>query len=255
MQLLRPDPHTLAGAYVLDAIDDPAEHSRFARHLRRCQSCAAEVRGLREVATALAMAATRPVPAAMHGRVLTAVRQTRQVPPDVRQRAQRQSRPSGWWPRLVAVAAVVAIVLAVFLGIRLAVAGRQLSAASAQQRAIAAVLGAPGARILTGRTTAGGEAIVVTSAARREMVIITTGLRVLPDGEVYQMWLMGPPATRSAGLLPAAVGGRTAPVLASGLSRGDEFGITIEPAGGTRQPTTTPIVVLKLTVRGAAATG
>ena len=51
---LRRDLHSLAGAYALDALGSPAEQDRFARHLSRCPSCGAEVRGFREVATALA---------------------------------------------------------------------------------------------------------------------------------------------------------------------------------------------------------
>jgi anti-sigma-K factor RskA len=34
------------------------------------------------------------------------------------------------------------------------------------------------------------------------------------------------------------------PVLASGLLAGDKIGVTVEPAGGTAQPTTSPIVVI-----------
>jgi hypothetical protein len=36
-------------------------------------------------------------------------------------------------------------------------------------------------------------------------------------------------------------------VIASGLRPGDQTGLTIEPAGGSAQPTTTPIVVVPLT--------
>jgi hypothetical protein len=37
-------------------------------------------------------------------------------------------------------------------------------------------------------------------------------------------------------------------VLASGLETGDSVGVTVEPAGGTTAPTTTPIVVLAVPV-------
>ena len=57
MRFLRHDLHSLSGAYALDALEEGAEHDRFARHMSRCQSCASEVRGFREVATALAFAA------------------------------------------------------------------------------------------------------------------------------------------------------------------------------------------------------
>jgi hypothetical protein len=243
MRLLRPDLHTLTGVHVLDALDDPAEQHRFARHLRRCQACAAEVRGLREVATSLALAAGAEPPPAMRERVMAAVRATRQLPPEVDHHAR------SWRPRMIpvlAAVAAVAVVIAVVLGIRLDAAQRQLSAAQARARAISSVLSAPDARFLSARTASGGVAAVVFSAAGRDLAVTVAGLRPLPDGEVYQLWLIGPPRTRSAGLLPAAVAGRAGPVLATGVARGDKLGMTIEPAGGTSQPTTSPLMVLAL---------
>jgi anti-sigma-K factor RskA len=243
MQLLRPDLHTLTGAHVLDAIDDPAEQHRFARHLRRCQACAAEVRGLQEVATSLALATAAEPPPAMRERVMAAVRRMRQLPPEIDHHAR--SRPLRMIPVLAAVAAV-AVVLACVLGIRLYSTQRQLAAAQARAQAINGVLSAPDARVLSARTQAGGVATVVVSAARRDLTVAVAGLRRLPAGEVYQLWLIGPPRTRSAGLLPAPVGGRAGPVLATGLASGDRLGMTIEPAGGTSQPTTSPLIVLPL---------
>ena len=60
MGLFRPDPHSLSGAYALDALETEAERDRFTRHLSRCPSCAGEVRGFREVATAMAFATADP---------------------------------------------------------------------------------------------------------------------------------------------------------------------------------------------------
>lgn len=49
-------------------------------------------------------------------------------------------------------------------------------------------------------------------------------------------------AGRRAGLMPVTSSGSTAPVLANGVLPGDRLGITVEPAGGTARPTTTPLV-------------
>lgn len=76
-------------------------------------------------------------------------------------------------------------------------------------------------------------------------IFSTAGLPALPAAKVYQLWLMGPPGTRSAGLL-AAGAGRTTLVLASGLRPGDQAGLTVEPAGGTAEPTSTPILAMPL---------
>jgi anti-sigma-K factor RskA len=51
-------------------------------------------------------------------------------------------------------------------------------------------------------------------------------------------------AAESAGLLTVTSSGATAPALADGVLPGDRLGITVEPAGGTPQPTTTPVVVM-----------
>jgi hypothetical protein len=242
MKLLRPDPHMLAGAYALDALRG-AEQDRFTRHLQRCQACADEVRRLREVATAMAFAATTEPPDALRGRVLTVAARTQQLPAEV---PRLQPRRRSLVPRLAAAAAAAAITAAAVLGVVQVNTERQLDQARAQSQAIAAVLAAPDARILARSTTAGGIATVVLSAARRELIVTTAGLPPLPASKVYELWLMGPPGTRPAGLLPAATAGRAGPVLASGVISGDKLGLTVEPAGGTAQPTTTPIMMLAL---------
>ncbi len=43
----RPEPHTLAGAYALDALAG-TDRTRFERHLARCEQCSQEISGLRE---------------------------------------------------------------------------------------------------------------------------------------------------------------------------------------------------------------
>jgi uncharacterized membrane protein len=185
----------------------------------------------------------------MRQHVLTAVRQARQAPPEIR--PHRQNRKARWQPKLAATIAAAAIgtaavVAATALSIRLDKTEGQLSTAQAEARAISAVLSSPDARILARPTAAGGTTAVVVSAHRHAVVVTTGGLPRLADGKVYQLWLIGPPGTRSAGLLPEAVSGHAGPVLATGLDPGDKLGITVEPAGGTRQPTTTPILVLAL---------
>ena len=93
MKLRRHDLHLLSGVYLLDALDSPAERDRFEHHLGRCQACAGELRGLREVTTKLAMAAALQPPPALHRRLLVAVRRTRQLPPATGARQRQRQRP------------------------------------------------------------------------------------------------------------------------------------------------------------------
>jgi hypothetical protein len=274
MRLFGQDVHTLTGAYALDAINPGGEQARFARHLDRCQPCASEVRGFREVATAMAFAATTEPPPELRDRVLAAVARTRQLPPEIRtharaRRAPRTATRTPWLPWLSGVVAAAAIVVAVVFGFANAHTTSQLNAAQAGNRALAAararveaeldqarahdqalaeILGAPDVRLLSQATTKGGVAEVVLDAATRRLVVATSGLPALPPGKVYQLWLIGPVRIVSAGLLPAAQSGVTRPVVTTGIVKGDKLGLTVEPAPGTRQPTTTPIVSLPLPV-------
>lgn len=245
MRLLRHDLHTLTGAYALNAVDG-TERDRFEHHLRRCKPCGNEVRGLAETATALAMAVAMAPPPQLKEQVLTAAAATRQMPPAADHHRLRPARPSSWIPRLATAVAAVSLAVAVALGVVQASTRHELDSARAQNRAIAAIITAPDARIVTQATTRGGTATVVVSRARQKMIFISAGLPPLPATEVYELWLIGPPRVRPAGLLPPPSAGKTAPLLASGLVAGDKVGVTVEPAGGTSMPTTTPILLISL---------
>jgi anti-sigma-K factor RskA len=267
MRLLRQDLHALAGAYALDAIDRGAERERFTHHMNGCQSCASEVRGFSEVATALAFAATLEPPPAMRAEVLAAVARTRQLPPEIKTHARpRRTRTwVPWVPWLSGVVATAAVVIAVLFGFAQSHTQQELNQARAQatslaaieartmqeldqarnqNQVLAAIMAAPHVRVLSQRSTSGGVAIVLLASVRHQLIVTTSGLPRLPAGKVYQLWLIGPVKIVSAGLLPPAKSGQTAPVIASGLVPGDKLGLTVEPAPGTKQPTTTPIIDL-----------
>ena len=251
----RRDAHALAGAYALDALDT-AERDRFERHLRGCRACQAEVRGFAATAASLARAASIEPPPGLKERVLAAAAATRQLPPEVpaaaageprRREATARARRSPWVPRLALAVGGGGLVAAAVLGYVTVSAQDQLTTTQAQAQQLATVLTAPDARITSGPTSAGGTATVVASPSEGKMVFTSSGLEELPTSKVYQMWFLGAGNPRSAGLVPpASPNGSTAPVLASGLESGDKVAVTVEPAGGTSQPTTTPIVVLAL---------
>ena len=246
MKLQRHELHTLTGSYAVDALPD-AEFEKFERHLRRCPSCAAEVRGLRETSARLALAAADRPPAGLRERVLAAAEQTRQLPPVTEERPARLRRaPRAWMPRLSVAVAAVSVAVAVTLGITQAITKNQLNSANAHSRAIAAVLAAPDAQIMTQGTSVGGHVTAVVAPRERDMVITASGLPRLSGSRVYELWMMGPAGARPSGLLGTPQNGHSPPVLASGRTAGVRLGITIEPAGGTRQPTTSPILTMPL---------
>ena len=251
MKAMREDLHVLTGSYVLDAISD-IEREEFERHLQHCPACEAEVRGMRETAARLALACAVTPPPRMEQQVLAATYRTRQLPPlsaDRPRRAlsrrralprrasSRSAFPRGAVTRRVAVlAAAASVAVAVALGITQLTAQHQLDQARAT--AIARVVTASDAHVTTARTSAGGSVTVVASTALREAVVSASGMASLPSSRVYQVWVMSPSGARSAGLMHGSS------LLASAVRPGDRIGITVEPAGGTARPTTTPVAVL-----------
>jgi anti-sigma-K factor RskA len=247
--------HSLAGAYALNALEGE-ERDRFERHLRGCRACADEVRGFTATVTAMGMAAASEPPPALKDRVLAAAAVTRQLPPATGEgrstrsaRSAREARRpapqrSAWIPRLAVGVGAAGLAAAAALSVVTINTQHQLDSAQASNAAIAAVLAAPDAQITSEATSAGGTATVVASVRQATMVFTSSGLASLPPQKVYELWFLGPASARRAGLLPPAAGDKTAPVLASGLKPGDKVGVTVEPAGGSRAPTTTPIVVL-----------
>jgi anti-sigma-K factor RskA len=244
--------HLLAGSYALDALTGD-EQADFEQHLARCPSCAEEVTGLRETAARLALATAVTPPPELRTRVLTAALRTRQLPPPGRSRPGRAGQRAGLRRLPAARAGLTAGVLALaaavaFLLVTQLSTNRQLQQARASNSAIAAVLAAPDARVESVPATVGGTVTAVMSLRDGEAVVTTAGIPSLPRARVYQLWVMtASGAARSAGLLTATGNGSTAPVLASGVLPGDQLGITVEPAGGTAQPTTTPVVIMPVT--------
>ena len=268
MALLRSDQHTLTGVYALDALDTAAEVARFERHLNRCDSCTGEVRGFRETATRLAMAVAQPPPASLRAAVMADVARTRQVPAteDRARHARRMARPT-LLPRLAMAGAALGLAAAIVLAVvlvntnkqlnqtqqqlgqtqqELSQAKRQLILTQTQLAAINAVRTAADATLVTKATKIGGRVTLVKSAAKRQLVVTTSGLPPLKAGKVYQLWLIGAPGhkIRSEGLLATPRGGRTGPVLISGVLAGDTLGVSVQQAGGSIQPTLPAVIVL-----------
>ena len=107
------------------------------------------------------------------------------------------------------------------------------------------MLTAPDAVTVGGTAASGGRATVVLSQSRGEAVLLTQGLAPAPAGSTYQVWYVSPGgAASSAGFVPT--GPTSATLLSGDLSDAVAVGVTVEPAGGSPQPTTTPVLVMEL---------
>jgi anti-sigma-K factor RskA len=244
MNAVQAEVHTLTGAYVCDALDEQ-ERADFERHLQECAECRAEVAELREVAASLAVSVAEPPPPGLKAAVEARIRVTRQLPPIVTSLAEARARRrptrlawAGW-----AAAAALALVVA-GLGWRAIDQQHQINTLSAQSTQLSQLLSAPDAYSVRVSVTGGGSALLVDSRSRNEAAVAFTGLAYLPSNKTYQLWLMQADGTaRSVGLMHSDP---NSPVFVHGLAGEAEVGMTIEPAGGSPKPTTTPVMVAAL---------
>ncbi|CAL9397821.1 anti-sigma factor [Streptomyces sp. enrichment culture] len=256
----RGDPHSLAAPYALDALDAD-ERRRFERHLARCGRCPAEVRALTEDAVRLAWSAAVPPPAALRDRVLAAVRTTPQEagaralqertrrlpahvwgtqPPPTRTRAPR---PRPLLVPFATVTAAAALVVAALFAVQADRTQGRLDAERDRAREIAHVLAAPDVRTATARDAGGRSIGVIASVSAGRAVVTLGGYGEPPGDRVHQLWLMRPDARpRSLGLFEGDT-----PLVATGLERSStSLAVTVEPDGGSPQPTGQPVVQLAL---------
>jgi len=247
MRLRREVPHTLAGAYALDALTD-RDRARFERHLAGCDACRQEAASLREAAARLPAASAVPPPGRLREHVLAGAARTRQQPPFTTDGLAGSGRRavSGRAPRLAVAIAGGCILVALVLGGLFVSTQHRLSQEQAHTRAMTAVLNAPDATIMSARAAAGGSATVVMSHRDHALVLTTARLPALPAGRRYQVWLMGLHRVRAAGMLPAPRQGMTAPMVVSGLAPGDAVALTVESASGARSPSSAPVVMIVL---------
>jgi anti-sigma-K factor RskA len=257
------DIHALSGAYAVDAIDD-SERAEFERHLVSCPSCQGEVAGFRATVLQLSELSSVTPPARLREQILRDISAVRPLAPDARDeagdridgasrasKAQPASevqltpagsgdagRRRGFRPWLAA-----AVVLLVLGGVAAAVWHPWDRQSQTQVSVTDRVLQAPDAQRFAASISAGGTVTVVRSKSVGRAVLQTTNLEAAPSGKIYQMWLQaGGGNFVSAGLLPGA-GNQTALLDGDGATALGA-GLSVEPAGGSPQPTSQPVALI-----------
>jgi len=268
------DIHALSGAYAVDAVDEQ-ERADFEQHLAACAECQAEVASFRATTEQLAVLIGATPPARLREQILHDISQVRPIPPEVSQEAgeriegrgrgtghdtpgapvapaaqgaqdelvsrrslnarRRGSRPGRW---LVAAAAVVALG-----GGTVAVLHPWDQQSQVQVALVDRVVQAPDAQSFVHPVSTGGTATVVRSKSVGRAVLLTQSLTPAPSGKVYQLWLQAPGGSfASAGLLPAGADQKV--LLEGDATASVGAGISVEPSGGSAQPTTTPVALI-----------
>ncbi len=239
------DIHHLGAAYALDALDE-RERMAFEAHYPSCDVCRADVSDFRSALAQLAGASTAAPSTSVRAAVMAEIAQTRQLSPmlpdsisDLAERRRRQQRTYGG-----ALAMAAAVVLAFVTG-AMVTGGDEAPAYATDLEFVLAhgdarmvTLGSTGA---TG-SSADGSVKVAWSDEGERMVLLANGLPGAPDGQAYELWLIGADGSVPLRMLDDASEGSIRSSIGIGTGVGIDsapraWGITLEPSGGSDAPT------------------
>lgn len=222
---------TRVASYAAGALT-PDERRQLESELRRSPRRAAEVDEFLETAALLGLAVEPVAPSASaRSQLLDVIAATPQH--GTVTRGPWHTRP---------VAAVLGAAAAVLLVVGGAATALQLAAQPSAAQQIAA---AADYEQLVADVDGGGSVTAMWSESLARAAIRVDGVADLPRASVYQAWLIdGDGHAESAGTFMAGSGAEVTMALIGSLDPGDAIGITIEPAGGSTAPTTTPVVVI-----------
>ncbi|MEU0040053.1 MULTISPECIES: anti-sigma factor [unclassified Streptomyces] len=243
------DLHTLTGAYALHALPDQ-ERAEFEEHLADCAACADEVGELAATAARLGLAVAAPPHPATKARVMARIPAVRQDVPRVHLPAPSRAltRRLGRWALAACVAGATGLAgTTVWQHSRADDAGRRASASRQRADDLAGVLSASDVTSRHVRLPGGATGTLLVSRSRDRAAFVASGMVVPPRGKVYQLWFDDSGTMRPAGLMDSHR--VTQAVVLDGSPGGaSAVGITVEPAGGSARPTSTPVALMELPV-------
>ncbi|WP_232718474.1 anti-sigma factor [Gordonia metallireducens] len=98
----------------------------------------------------------------------------------------------------------------------------------------------------TSAPVATGSATVYVAESTDTAVLVMNSVPPPEPGTVYQMWLVGPGGTRSAGTMTDEDVEPVTTAVLAGVNSADALAFTVEPPGGSTQPTSSPVAQLSL---------
>lgn len=228
--------HSLIGPYALDALD-AEERAYFEAHLGQCEECRAELAGFVATTMRLGDVPALTPPPEFKQRLMTAVTHTPQERPIVTALASR-SRLRRTLPRL-AVAAATVFALGGFGAF--AAEYQRNTDLEAQQNMMTRVFTASDSDFNFAKLKTGGSLRMITSHSVGSAVMIATDLPALP-GKSYQLWIIKKGDAQSQGVFDA----NSSMKLMKRTSGADTVAVTIEPAGGSKSPTTPALAAMPI---------
>jgi anti-sigma-K factor RskA len=207
------------------------EEEQVALHVAECERCRRRLREAEALAASLAYAAPSvDPPSDLRARVLASVEPVVGAAPAPAEPVSEPVTPAprrprfAWWPRVSAVAVPALGVAVVALAIWGASQRNRVSSLeSSLQHAQVTRVGSLGSAV----TKAGGQTTLFAS------------IRSAPSGKTYEAWVIRGKVPIPAGIFEG--GGTLELRLTQAAKPGDVIAITVEPAGGTKQPTTPSI--------------
>jgi anti-sigma-K factor RskA len=236
-----------AGSYVLDAMDE-SEREEFEFQLALSEDLRDEVTELLDTAVLLGLAVTPVTPAsALKQNIMARLDQLPQIESEepVLALETHPGAQARWYRRpaivLTAAAAAVVLIFGGVIGTSIAIQG---APTSQQAAALAAITTAPDARRTEAVVSTGGTVTLVWSRHLKMSALMGKGITVLPSSKTYELWYINSAGTATPAGLFESNGSNTERVLSGTLTVGDTIGVTVEPAGGSKTPTTKPIVAI-----------
>ena len=250
--------------YALGSMPAP-ESERMRRHIAECEECRAEYLALKPAADLVGITGTTPAqPSRMlKARIMKQVRSEAApgngVPaPSVA--VMRAVRPIVWPAYAVAAACIViALVTSIFnisLNSSLRTSQSERDQANTRASALARLLEAQKQTTADLLATDSQRYAVATAQANGDVVkhgerlyIAMRQMAAPPKGKVYQAWILKPGAktmTPSVTFVPARSGVAVVALPENG-QKVEAVAVSVEPEGGSKQPTSTPTFVVKLT--------
>ncbi|MBF0671977.1 MAG: anti-sigma factor [Salinibacterium sp.] len=260
----RKTPEELAAAYALGALS-AEERAEYEAWLLETPDATAEASAYADVASSLALAAEPVEPSAdLRASILAQVAMTPQLPaapvssaspepiessdPVAAAPTRAEQRAASRWSRgaVFLVAAAASVLLFVGGGVvgSLIAQGQRNDFAIEQATALAELQAAADAQQAVTEMEGGGQVTLIWSAEQARSAIMVDAMPPAPEGKTYQLWYIRAGDPIPDATFEAADEGKTWRVLDGAMTGGDAVGVTLEPEGGSQEPSSAPLVVV-----------